>query len=174
MKKRLKRKIKAPHSQNQKVYWKNKANFRKSQMLVKLYTIRTYAHFDTWGHETKQSQTKPISPDSPLPALRKTSLTSCLTRTYATTPKSQKQSQTKPISPPGRPLEARQILLWQAFFLAPPPRPCYQMASSCSQCSHRNHGPAYTVVIEPAHSCRSRQRPCSLSSPASRTERHKR
>ena len=54
---------------------------------------------DTWSHETKQSQTKPILPDLPLPAKRKTSLTSFVTRPYATTPQTQKQTQTKPISP---------------------------------------------------------------------------
>jgi len=55
---------------------------------------------DTWLRGTKQSQTKPISTKKPLPAQRKTSLTSCLTMNYANTPQSQKQSQTNPISPP--------------------------------------------------------------------------
>jgi len=54
---------------------------------------------DTWSDETKQSQTKPILTDLPLPAQQKTSLTSFLEKTYTTTPQSQKQSQTKPISP---------------------------------------------------------------------------
>ena len=69
-------------------------------MLLSLYIIMTYAHFDTWGHETKQSQTKPILTDLPLPAKPKTSLTSFLTRPYATTPQSQKQTQTNPIPTP--------------------------------------------------------------------------
>jgi len=55
---------------------------------------------DTWSRGTKQSQTKPILPDLPLPAKRKTSLNSFVTRPYASTPQSQKQSQTNPISPP--------------------------------------------------------------------------
>ena len=55
---------------------------------------------DTWSHGTKQSQTKPILTDLPLPAQQKTSLTFLLTKTYTTTPQSQKQSQTNPISPP--------------------------------------------------------------------------
>ena len=54
---------------------------------------------DTWSHGTKQSQTKPILTDLPLPAQQKTSLTFLLTKTYTTTPQSQKQSQTNPISP---------------------------------------------------------------------------
>jgi len=57
----------------------------------------TYAQLDTWSRGTKQSQTKPILPDLPLPSQRETALTSLLTRPYATTPQSQKQTQTKPI-----------------------------------------------------------------------------
>jgi len=67
-------------------------------MRISLYKIRTYAQLDTWSRGSKQSQTKPISPDLPLPSQQKTSLTFLLTKTYATTPESQKQSQTKPIS----------------------------------------------------------------------------
>jgi len=68
-------------------------------MRIKLYKIRTYAQLDTWSRGTKQSQTKPIFPDLPLPAKHRT--TSFLTRLYVTTPQSQKQSQTNPISTPG-------------------------------------------------------------------------
>jgi len=70
-------------------------------MRIRLYKITTYAQLDTWSRGTKQSQTKPILPDLPLPAKQKTSLTSSLTRNYANTPQTQKQSQTNPISPPG-------------------------------------------------------------------------
>ena len=69
-------------------------------MRISLYKIRTYVQLDTWSHGTKQSQTKPILPDLPLPPQEKASLTSLLTRNYATTPRTQKQSQTNPISPP--------------------------------------------------------------------------
>jgi len=53
---------------------------------------------DTWSRGTKQSQTKPILPDLPLPSQPNTSLTYFVTRPYATTPQTQKQSQTNPIS----------------------------------------------------------------------------
>jgi len=69
-------------------------------MLLRLYKIRTYAQLDTWSRGTKQSQTKPISPDLPLPSQQKTALSSLFTRSYATTPQSQKQTQTNPISTP--------------------------------------------------------------------------
>jgi len=68
-------------------------------MPIRVCKIRTYAHLDTWSRRTKQSQTKPILPDFPLPATPRTSLTYWLKRTYTTTPQSQKQSQTNPISP---------------------------------------------------------------------------
>ena len=67
-------------------------------MRIKLYTIRTYAHLDTWSHETKQSQTKPISSKKFLAAKPKTSLTPFFTKDYVNTPQSQKQTQTNPIS----------------------------------------------------------------------------
>jgi len=67
-------------------------------MRISLYKIRTYVHLDTWSHETKQSQTKPILPKKPLPSKRKSSLNACLAKAYANTPESQKQTQTKPIS----------------------------------------------------------------------------
>jgi hypothetical protein len=54
---------------------------------------------DAWSRGRKQSQTKPIFRDLPLPARPKTSLTLFLTRPYATTPQTQKQTQTNPISP---------------------------------------------------------------------------
>jgi len=68
-------------------------------MLLKLYIIRTYDQLDTWSRGTKQSQTKPIFRDLPLPAKRKTSLTFFVTKPYATTPQTQKRTQTNPISP---------------------------------------------------------------------------
>ena len=55
---------------------------------------------DTWCHETKRTQTNPISAKKPLTAKPKTTLTFLFTRPYAKTPQSQKQSQTNPISPP--------------------------------------------------------------------------
>jgi len=76
-------------------------------MRIRVYTIRTYTQLDTWSHETKQSQTKPISAKKPLPALRKTSLTSFLAIIYATTLQTRKQSQTKPISNPATRREAQ-------------------------------------------------------------------
>jgi len=51
-------------------------------MLLRLYKIRTYAQLDTWSRGTKQSQTKPILPDLPLPARHKTVLTSYLHKKY--------------------------------------------------------------------------------------------
>jgi hypothetical protein len=51
---------------------------------------------DTWSHGTKQSQTKPISPDLPLPAKPKNALTSCLIWTYATTPQNPKAKPNEP------------------------------------------------------------------------------
>jgi len=71
-------------------------------MLLSLYIIMTYAQLDTWSRGTKQSQTKPILPDLPLPSQRETALTSLLVMFYATTPQSQKQTQTNPISPPAK------------------------------------------------------------------------
>jgi len=76
-------------------------------MRIRLYKITTYAQLDTWCHETKQSQTKPISAQKLLPAKQKTSLTLLLTKTYTTTPQSQKQSQTNPISSPASRSEAQ-------------------------------------------------------------------
>jgi len=67
-------------------------------MRISLYIITTYALLDTWSRGTKQSQTKPISAQKPLPAQPKTSLTSFFTRPYTTTPQTQKQTQTNPIS----------------------------------------------------------------------------
>jgi len=70
---------------------------------------------DTWSRRTKRTQTKPISAQKPLPARQKPSLTSCLTRPYATTPQSQKQSQTNPISPQLHNLSAAKQLLPSAL-----------------------------------------------------------
>jgi len=96
-------------------------------MRISLYKIRTYAQLDTWSRGTKQSQTKPISPDLPLPAQPKTSLTSFLTRPYTTTPQSQKQSQTNPISPPSQPTKIPNPPLFYplyaiSYLTSPPPK----------------------------------------------------
>jgi len=66
-------------------------------MRITAYITSTYAQLDTWSRGTKQSQTKPISAQKPLPAKRNTALTSLFKRIYATTPQAQKQTQTNPI-----------------------------------------------------------------------------
>jgi len=83
-------------------------------MRIRVDKIRTYAQLDTWSRGTKQSQTKPISPDLPLPSTHKTALTSFFKRIYATTPQTQKQSQTNPICPrtaPTRPTKTPPLAL---------------------------------------------------------------
>jgi len=98
-------------------------------MSIKSYKIRTYAQLDTWSRKTKQSQTKPILPDLPLPAKPKTALTSLLAMPYTTTPQTQKQSQTNPICPRTAPTPptktpplALHCLLSTIFYLTCPRR----------------------------------------------------
>jgi len=104
---------------------------------IRVYKIRTYAQLDTWSRGTKQSQTKPISPDLPLPARHKTSLTSCLRRTYTTTPQSQKQSQTNPISPPASKELTNQAQMRHHVFEAGN----YNTASGVAERPSNNMGP---------------------------------
>jgi len=107
-------------------------------MSLKPYKIRTYAQLDTWSRGTKQSQTKPIFPDLPLPSTHKTVLTSFFKRIYATTPQSQKQTQTKPIRPRATPTSAAALA----------PRLCRLNNNSDKRCL-QNHLPHEKPTYNP-------------------------
>jgi len=154
-------------------------------MLLRLYKIRTYAQLDTWSRGTKQSQTKPILPDLPLPAKHKSSLTSFLTRLYVTTPQRQKQSQTNPISPRGAKKLLDDLKKHRKYRAAGPltrhistsqgPMPyhafgtkCYDTASgaaerACNNVARRRLKGSATIRTSPASSAALAPRLCRLN-----------
>ena len=109
-------------------------------MRIRLYKISTYAYLDTWSHGTKQSQTKPILPDLPLPAPHKTALTSFPKTTYATTPQSQKQTQTNPICPAKdtRLTKLARVSTSNTMIPPEPQKGCLHRAGAVLKCSQKH------------------------------------